>query len=103
MAEQVEMDEYLVDWTQPPPRGSRPSRPWSGGKKLNPRSGSGSKRGSRSRSSRFPSKLHDMLSRDDLSDGIIEWIQDGTCFKIIDRDRLSEKLLPIYFVSALSF
>jgi len=45
----------------------------------------------------FPVKLHDMLSQNDLSEGIIEWTQDGTCFYILDRDRLAAEVLPVYF------
>ena len=48
----------------------------------------------------FAEKLHDMLNQSQqMSNGIIEWRQDGTCFKILDRDRLASELLPIYFVS----
>ena len=45
----------------------------------------------------FAEKLHDMLNQS--QNGIMEWRQDGTCFKILDRDRLASELLPIYFVS----
>lgn len=48
---------------------------------------------------KFPAKLHDMLTQSQLSNGIMEWRQEGTCFKILDRDRLAAELLPIYFVS----
>ena len=48
----------------------------------------------------FAEKLHDMLNQSQqMSNGIMEWRQDGTCFKILDRDRLASELLPIYFVS----
>lgn len=47
---------------------------------------------------KFPVKLHDMLTQSQLSNGIVEWRQDGTCFKILNRERLASELLPIYFV-----
>mmetsp|Transcript_12394 Transcript_12394/g.35466 ORF Transcript_12394/g.35466 Transcript_12394/m.35466 type:complete len:749 (-) Transcript_12394:57-2303(-) len=46
---------------------------------------------------KFPAKLHDMLTQSQLSSDIMEWRQDGTCFKILNRDRLASELLPIYF------
>lgn len=123
MAERVEMDESRhsegaeFSGVYQPSRGSRSSR----SKKRSAQRRSGSSTGSKlearsghtsaaiggisrvtvdSRSPRFPAKLHDMLSQTDLSHAIIEWSQDGTCFRILDRDRLAVELLPIYFVSA---
>ena len=68
----------------------------SGGRKSSP---SGKKGKASSSVVKFPAKLHDMLTQSQLSNGIMEWRQEGTCFKILDRDRLAAELLPIYFVS----
>ena len=67
----------------------------SGGRKSSP----SSKKGKAGSVVKFPAKLHDMLTQSQLSNGIMEWRQEGTCFKILDRDRLAAELLPIYFVS----
>ena len=53
------------------------------------------------KNAKFPVKLHDMLTQTNLSGGIIEWRQDGTCFQILDRERLATELLPMYFVSIM--
>ena len=70
-----------------------------GGRKSSSPSGKKGKAGS---IVKFPAKLHDMLTQSQLSNGIMEWRQEGTCFKILDRDRLAAELLPIYFVSIAS-
>ena len=75
---------------------SRGSSSSSGGRKSSP---SGMKGKASSSVVKFPAKLHDMLTQSQLSNGIVEWRQEGTCFKILDRDRLAAELLPIYFVS----
>lgn len=67
----------------------------SGGRKSSP----SAKKGKTGSIVKFPAKLHDMLTQSQLSNGIMEWRQEGTCFKILDRDRLAAELLPIYFVS----
>lgn len=67
----------------------------SGGRKSSP----SGKKGKAGAVVKFPAKLHDMLTQSQLSNGIMEWRQQGTCFKILDRDRLAAELLPIYFVS----
>ena len=46
----------------------------------------------------FPQKLHMILSSGD-HDEVISWLEDGYSWKVHDKDRFIEELMPKYFES----
>lgn len=69
-----------------------------GGKGEGGETGGGAARARRGRSSHatFPAKLHDILSRPDMSD-VIAWLPHGRAWRIVDQNAFIDRVMPAYF------
>jgi len=64
--------------------------------------GDGNKHNSRSNETKFPSRLHYFLTEYEKSGemlDVVSWAGDGKSFKVHNKDRMGEELLPLYVYS----